>query len=83
MSGDCLQARKGKKHTAEYKADKPLCGTWAEIDGQPPCPIITDNVSAVLTCFILYANALLADIECLDDLLHILPSMPQKLCCVL
>lgn len=29
-----LQVRKGKKHTAEYKADKPLCGTWAEIDGQ-------------------------------------------------
>lgn len=30
-----MQARKGKKHTAEYKADKPLCGTWAEIDGEP------------------------------------------------
>lgn len=29
-----LQVRKGKKHTAEYKADKPLCGTWAEIDGR-------------------------------------------------
>lgn len=29
-----LQVRKGKKHIAEYKADKPLCGTWAEIDGQ-------------------------------------------------
>lgn len=28
-----LQVRKSKKHTAEYKADKPLCGTWAEIDG--------------------------------------------------
>ena len=29
-----LQVRKGRKHTAEYKADKPLCGTWAEIDGE-------------------------------------------------
>lgn len=30
----CAQIRKGKKHTAEYKADKPLCGTWAETDGE-------------------------------------------------
>ncbi len=30
----CAQIRKGKKHTAEYKADRPLCGTWAEIDGE-------------------------------------------------
>ena len=30
-----LQVRKGQKHTAEYKADRPLCGTWAEIDGAP------------------------------------------------
>lgn len=31
---NCVQIRKGKKHTAEYKADRPLCGTWAEIDGE-------------------------------------------------
>ena len=31
-----LQARNGQKHTAEYQADKPLCGTWAEIDGKSP-----------------------------------------------
>lgn len=30
----CAQIRKGKKHTAEYKSDRPLCGTWAEIDGE-------------------------------------------------
>lgn len=30
-----MQARIGQKHTAEYRADKPLCGTWAEIDGRP------------------------------------------------
>ena len=31
----CLvQPRKRQKHVAEYVADRPLCGSWAELDGE-------------------------------------------------
>ncbi|DBA90468.1 TPA: hypothetical protein ACH3X1_003733 [Trebouxia sp. C0004] len=37
--GTIYMIRKGKKHTAEYKADRPLCGTWAEIDEECLAPM--------------------------------------------
>ncbi|KAL3154678.1 hypothetical protein ABBQ38_011227 [Trebouxia sp. C0009 RCD-2024] len=37
--GTIYMVRKGKKHVAEYKADKPLCGTWAEIDDETLAPM--------------------------------------------
>ncbi|KAL3144168.1 hypothetical protein ABBQ32_003952 [Trebouxia sp. C0010 RCD-2024] len=37
--GTIFMVRKGKKHIAEYKADKPLCGTWAEIDDESLAPM--------------------------------------------
>ncbi|KAA6428969.1 MAG: hypothetical protein FRX49_01079 [Trebouxia sp. A1-2] len=37
--GTIYMIRKGKKHTAEYKADKPLCGTWAETDEESLAPM--------------------------------------------
>lgn len=42
-----VQARNGQKHTAEYRADKPMCGTWAEIDGTA-CKIAGSFSSAFL-----------------------------------
>ena len=29
-----MQPRKRQKHVAEYVADRPLCGSWAELDGE-------------------------------------------------
>ena len=58
---NCAQIRKGKKHTAEYKADRPLCGTWAEIDGE--------SASVDLAVAVQYMNTLTADHLLHDELL--------------
>ena len=54
----CAQIRKGKKHTAEYKADRPLCGTWAEIDGESASVDLAVNL---LSCITLFADHPLHD----------------------
>lgn len=52
MSSAALQARKGKKHTAEYKADRPLCGTWAEIDGEAPLSIASIGLPSLYCMYV-------------------------------